>query len=429
MAGDVLAYANFLKRDMQARSEAVIPPELRQDVARLFNRFSRERDAAPCGEPADGAWDARQTLVGPVPELETTASQPPGDPRVDKVALSLRDPLSQLIIYIPVVGHRCRHSQAFDFLTYMQVNRAMDSKPGGLLNQNRWRCPLCGGSAPTAEHLAISPLFCAALLRRAEQRRKHVAEVYCDGITASADGWWCLSSSRGRGSAAEVIDLTVDEPDLGLCKVKVEQPQPQPQCEAVLPAAEGVAEAAAAAGVAAAAAVHVCPPTPAAAAEAAPAAASAAAAEPAPRTAAAGAAAAFVPEEAGWSLDSLSVLSDPAAAPASQTSLCALSSDLSRPSAPAAAATPRRKRQRRGAPPAPGERRTPSGAASAAPLATQARRRAGAPAAPGRRQGRGRRGAAAGPAAVSILDQLQATSRRPRRPEPPDAEVISVSSG
>eukprot|EP01065_Artemidia_motanka_P044417 TRINITY_DN6318_c0_g1_i1.p2 TRINITY_DN6318_c0_g1~~TRINITY_DN6318_c0_g1_i1.p2 ORF type:complete len:360 (+),score=88.22 TRINITY_DN6318_c0_g1_i1:63-1142(+) len=245
MAADVEAYARWIARDT--------PPSVRArsvEVARLVNRSVVALGAGP-PTPASGEWDDRV----PYPTLRELS-----DSGVSSLLVSLRDPLSQRLIVLPVRSVRCEHQQAFDALAHWKVNEQVDSNPLGLLDPNRWKCPCCGVTA-RPDSLVLSPLFCAALLRLGLQRAaatrgSTLADVLrvCDRVKLSADGWWCLASSRTQGT--ECIDLTVDEPDLGEIRVKLE-PADHPPASRPRARRRASVEAAAAAGLAA---IATCPP-------------------------------------------------------------------------------------------------------------------------------------------------------------------------
>jgi len=196
------------------------PPAVRlriNDVDRIFTRAGAARPATahisrPPHPGLNDAFDARVscTEVRRLPEFtdDTVA-----------LSLSLRDILSQRLIQLPVVGVECVHTQAFDALVYIRVNER-----AGLLNPHRWKCPCCGiGLMPN--NLIPSPLFCAALLRLVQFGKtpgQAAATTGCDRLQVSGEGWWRLESGW-RNLAAETIDLTVENPDLGIVRVKVEE--------------------------------------------------------------------------------------------------------------------------------------------------------------------------------------------------------------
>ncbi|CAM6119184.1 unnamed protein product [Calypogeia fissa] len=135
-------------------------------------------------------------LQGYVDSPSTTAETTDGDVTVGCTRVSLRCPISLKRISTPAKGVSCRHHQAFDYDSYIDINARRPS----------WRCPCCNTYVNCSE------------LRLDRQMERILKEVDHNllGVVINQDGSWAPDVPADEANFARDIQSQVQVLDDGL---------------------------------------------------------------------------------------------------------------------------------------------------------------------------------------------------------------------
>mmetsp|Transcript_20741 Transcript_20741/g.84300 ORF Transcript_20741/g.84300 Transcript_20741/m.84300 type:complete len:974 (+) Transcript_20741:908-3829(+) len=125
----------------------------------------------------------------------TKFSAGPDDIKVDSISFSMKCPLSQSRIDIPVKGRKCNHVQCFNLESYLTMETTRKSD----------ECPVCNQKTASIQQLYICPLNEEALQ----------VFPHADEVELHPDGRLSLptpQTSLEEGQVAEQIDLESDQP-------------------------------------------------------------------------------------------------------------------------------------------------------------------------------------------------------------------------
>jgi len=187
--------------------------EAETNVKLVFDQITKKKSSS-----------AIESEIGYVRHMLTTADEV----TTDSLQLSLRCPVSQSRIKVPVRGKKCKHIQCFDLGTFIDFSACTRSKAD--------TCPVCG----VKKNVDVRDLVYSPLVQSLLEKYPDLYDVYLlpdgsssenppsrqdnvvlqvesvDGVQPAEDIATPKSDRKRNHLVSEIVDLTIDEPDLDI---------------------------------------------------------------------------------------------------------------------------------------------------------------------------------------------------------------------